>query len=245
MSHLRVSPAASSSPERGPQRCDHRCGYKDGCVEKPFNNPFAALKLQTKPGEKKPAPAPPPRPAQRPPATEEDERALFLASVGEVAQVRGPGRVGPQREAPPLPALPLEEDDVLTQLSELVAGEGRLETASADGLLEGAVAGLDRRIVQKLRRGEYPVEASLDLHGLTRAEAQAELERFLSRARRETRRCVRVVHGRGLHSPAAPVLKEGVGRWLSEGRLSRWVLAFTAALPQDGGAGAVYVLLRR
>jgi len=226
--------------------------------EKPFNNPFAALKLAAKPEPAKPGaprPAAPPKQATPPkPLAEDDERALFLSTVGAVETVRGPRRVVSKKEPPPLPALPVEEDDVLTQLSELVAGEGPFEVSESTEYLEGSVAGLDRRIVLKLRRGEYPLEGRLDLHGLTRLEAKAALERFLPRARQESRRCVLVIHGRGLHAEpregdprpvVRAVLKEGVQGWLSQGPLSRFVLAFTSAKPQDGGTGAVYVLLRR
>lgn len=211
---------------------------------KPFNNPFAGLKLVPKAPAKKAPPAPPPEKKPKP-AAEEDERALFLSTVGEVEKVKGPRRVV-SKEPPPVPKVSSEEDDVLTQLSELVAGEGPFDLADSDEFLEGSVAGLDRRIVLKLKRGEYAVQGHLDLHGLTRAEAKAALETFLLRARHDARRCVLVVHGRGLHSKdQLPVLKEGVQRWLSQGRLSRFVLAFCSAKPHDGGAGALYVLLRR
>lgn len=213
---------------------------------KPFNNPFADLKLDfsKKPEPKKPAAPPPPK---RPvPTGEDDEQALFLASVGEVERVKGPSRVT-TRSQPKLPAaVPAEEDEVLTELSELIAGEGPFDLADSAEYLEGSVAGLDRRIVQKLRRGDYPLQGELDLHGLTRGEAKDALEKFVVRSRQTGRRCVLIVHGRGLHSrDQIPILKEGVQEWLSHGRLARIVLAFSSARPQDGGAGAVYVLLRR
>ena len=60
------------------------------------------------------------------------------------------------------------------------------------------------------------------------------------------KRCVLLVHGRGLHSPdQLPVLKEALLGWLAGGRFGRLVLAFCSARPADGGAGALYVLLRR
>ena len=220
--------------------------------EKPFNDAFAALKAVKAEQERKekearaPKRPPPPSPKAAPKREAElDENALFLASVGEVSPVRGPERIDTPK---PIPAVKIasEEDEVLTQLSELVAGEGPFDLADSDEYIEGAIAGLDRRIVQKLRRGEYALQAHLDLHGLTRAEAKAALEPFLLKCRLEGRRCVLVVHGRGLHSKdQLPVLKESVQTWLSRGRLAKVVLAFTSARPADGGVGAVYVLLRR
>lgn len=212
--------------------------------EKPFNNPFAGLKLEAKKEPPRKV-APPPAPKKVAPTHEEDECALFLASVGEVEAVRGPRPVV-ARELPQAPRLPVEEEDVLTQLSELVAGEGPFDLVDSEESVEGSVSGLDRRIVTRLRRGEYALQGDLDLHGLSRAEAKDAVERFLLRCRQQGRRCVLIVHGRGLHSrDQIPILKEGVQGWLSQGKLARVVLAFSTARPQHGGAGAVYVLLRR
>src|SRR5262249_38955368 len=110
---------------------------------------------------------------------------------------------------------------------------------------EGLAHGVDRAHLARLRRGEVEVERRLDLHGLTAAEARRELERELRDAQAAGVRCVLVVHGRGLHSDAGPVLRDGVLTWLTAEPLAARVLAFASALPRDGGAGASYVLLRR
>ena len=90
------------------------------------------------------------------------------------------------------------------------------------------------------------VSAHLDLHGKTRTEARALVEQFIGTARTDGKRCVLIVHGRGLHSKDhIPVLKEALALWLTRGRISRSVLAFCTARPCDGGLGAVYVLLRK
>jgi len=214
-------------------------------MAKPFHNPFRGLKLKVDPAPRKQAPpaAPPP-----PPAPEEDEDALFRRLMADVEPVRG----GPEL-APPAPPSPEElrrivdeDEEVLDTLSELVAGEGPFDLADSDEYIEGAVPGLDRRILRRLRRGDYAIQAHLDLHGLVRSEAKEALARFIEQSRWRGLRCVLVVHGRGLHSKdQIPVLKEGVQRWLSRGQVGRSVLAFTTARPHDGGAGAVYVLLRR
>ncbi|MDT8407876.1 MAG: Smr/MutS family protein, partial [Methylococcales bacterium] len=88
----------------------------------------------------------------------------------------------------------------------------------------------------------FPLEAELDLHGLTAQQAQLTLQDFLRYALQRGKRCVRIVHGKGYRSPdAAPVLKNQVNSWL---RQYAAVLAFTSAAPRDGGTGAVWVLLR-
>jgi DNA-nicking Smr family endonuclease len=89
-------------------------------------------------------------------------------------------------------------------------------------------------------------QSHLDLHGLVTADARQAVDRFLANAHRQGHRCVLIIHGRGLNSvDHTPVLKKHLGQWLSRGTHARLVLAFTSARPCDGGAGAVYVLLRR
>ena len=103
--------------------------------------------------------------------------------------------------------------------------------------------GTDRRELRKLRRGAYSVADRLDLHGFTAAAAASEVARFLGQGGQDSRRCVAIVHGRGLHSKDnVSVLKARVRELLTR---HPGVLAFTDAPPSDGGSGAVYVLLRR
>jgi DNA-nicking Smr family endonuclease len=212
--------------------------------EKPFNNPFGNLKLEPK---KAPAPRPAPAPSRKS-SEPEDEAELFRQAVGEVAPVRSKAGLAPPKTPPSAAELKIisAELEAMTQLSELVTQEGPIDLADSDEFVEGSAPGLDQRVLRNLRAGDYSVQAHLDLHGLTKVEAKAALEKFIHESRLKGLRCVLVVTGRGLHSKdQIPVLKEGVQTWLSHGRIARQVLAFTTAKPQDGGAGAVYVLLRR
>jgi len=96
-------------------------------------------------------------------------------------------------------------------------------------------------VMRKLKRGQFPVEAEIDLHGLRQQAAQEALRQFLNDCLHRGLHCVRVIHGKGLRSgPAGPVLKLIVHHWL---RKVENVAAFAAARPADGGSGAVYVLL--
>jgi DNA-nicking Smr family endonuclease len=157
-------------------------------------------------------------------------------------------RIAPTRAPRPArpPADVRSEAEALAELCDLVEGRSGFDIADSDEYIEGAASGLDRRIVHRLRKGEYAVQAHLDLHGLTKAEAKEAVSAFLTAERAAGHRCVLIIHGRGLRSKdQIPVLKERLTVWLSSGRLSRAVLAFATARPSDGGAGAVYVLLRR
>ncbi len=103
--------------------------------------------------------------------------------------------------------------------------------------------GLPERTFRQLRRGRFRIDAEVDLHGRTAAQARVLLREFIVAASNRGLGCIRVVHGKGLRSgPDGPVLKTLVQRWLV-----RWdeVLAFVSARARDGGSGAVYVLLRR
>ena len=104
-------------------------------------------------------------------------------------------------------------------------------------------AGVDRATAERVRRGRYPVAAPLDLHGLTQAEAHRTLESFIALSRAAGRRCLLVITGNGRLSGG--VLRAAVPRWLAEPAMRRHILAITPARPQDGGPGALYVLLRR
>jgi len=139
-----------------------------------------------------------------------------------------------------------EDAEVLAELSDLVSGQGTFELTETEEYVEGARLGLDPRLLSQLRRGEFSVQAHLDLHGMIQPAAKEAVTNFIVDAVRKGHRTVLVVHGRGLRSPGGlPVLKHAAAQWLSHGIAGGYVLAFATARPNDGGAGAVYVLLRR
>lgn len=184
--------------------------------------------------------------AEPPPPTEEELFARAMSGVRALT-TRERDRVDapePSRLAP----RPLTDEDaeVLATLGDLVSGDANLDVSDGGEYVEGAVIGLDPRVVRRLRRGEFAWQAFLDLHGMTAAEARAAVDRFVTDALRAGHRCLLIVHGRGRNSPdGEPVLKQRLVAWLARGRLGRVVLAFASARPHDGGAGALYVLLRR
>lgn len=100
--------------------------------------------------------------------------------------------------------------------------------------------GVNRRELRRLTRGEHTPDRRLDLHGMTAAEAVANVTRMIDTG---GHRCVCIVHGRGAHSTGnVSILKTRVRQCL---RQHRAVLAYADAPRADGGAGAVYVLLRK
>lgn len=171
---------------------------------------------------------------------------LWASAVDGVTRLDpGPGLAAHTAPARPQP-FHHPDLDALEELRALVHGELPFDISDTDEFIEGAVSGLDHGIVRRLRRGEWAVQGHVDLHGMTRDEAKAAVERFLRESRNAGKRCVLLVHGRGLHSKdQVPVLKEALKTWLVTARFGKHVLAFATARPQDGGGGAIYVLLRK
>ena len=125
------------------------------------------------------------------------------------------------KAAPPSPRPPLPDHDPVTP------------------------AGLDRRTARRLKRGQLPVEARLDLHGRTQEQAHDALRDFIQESRMARRRCVLVITGKGsVASGQGGVLRQMVPRWLNEPALRRHIVAITNAPESSGGAGALYVLLK-
>ena len=138
-----------------------------------------------------------------------------------------------------------EDQAVLQQLNDLIrCGTGFVVSATSEfvaGRAPDVVAGT----AQRLHRGAFSIQAHIDLHGMVKAEAKRQVDRFLDDAIRGGKRAVLLVHGRGLSSQGPPVLKGQVIQWLTRGRWRKFVIAYASARLCDGGAGATYVLLRR
>ncbi|HZP45304.1 MAG TPA: Smr/MutS family protein [Candidatus Binataceae bacterium] len=214
-----------------------------------FDSPFKDLKrlLKAPPAAVPPSRRPPPPTliAKPPPPPAIDDATLFRQALEGVRPLgANGGRVAVQPRFSR--NVISEEAEVLAQLSDLVSGQAPFELTETEEYVEGARVGLDPRVVTRLRRGEFSTQGHLDLHGLTQIDAKEALARFILESVRKGLRAVAVVHGRGLRSPGGqPVLKHAVAEWLSHGTIGSYVLAFTSAKAYDGGAGAVWVLLRR
>ena len=131
-------------------------------------------------------------------------------------------------------------------LASLVNESAAWDISFSDEYIEGAVSGVGPKIMRRLKRGEFSIQDYIDLHGLTRKEAESAVNGFLLQSYQRDLRCVLIVHGRGLGSAdQRPAIKSELPVWLRRGALKRIVLAFVTARPYDGGAGAIYVLLRK
>lgn len=228
----------------------------------PFNNPFSALegelkqkvreakkqKKQQGTGGVRPNEAR--REDEKTKTTRDPDRDLFAQWVQDAAPMANDprGAIKPPLPPPDAGHVPTFDEDaeVYAELVDLVEGRTKFDISDSDEFIEGCIEGLDRRVLQRLKRGDYAFRAHLDLHGMTREAARDAVERFITEKRREHHRSVLIVHGRGHNSKDnIPVLKGLLRSWLERGRIAKAVLAFCTARPHDGGAGAMYVLLRR
>jgi DNA-nicking Smr family endonuclease len=175
---------------------------------------------------------------------------VFRAAVRDVKPLKHKPKVAPQA-APKARRARRKHSDHLDGLEQSMPllpvrdrdGEASVEDkAAANAALSYHRAGVRTQVMRHLKRGLYPVESELDLHGMSQSAARLRLAEFLVYGREAGWRCVRIVHGKGYRSGArGPILKTAVDTWL---RRHADVMAFTSARTIDGGTGAVYVLLR-
>lgn len=167
---------------------------------------------------------------------------LFLAAIGPVKPLHTASRalLAPTPPAP-LP-LQLERDEAAALQQSMSDEIDIFSLLDTDDGLSYRQDGVGWDVIQKLRRGQWAVQQQIDLHGLRTEQARESLGQFIRDMHKLGVRCVRVIHGKGLGSPGkTPVLKTKVQKWLVQ---RDEVLAFVQAPPNQGGAGALLVLLQ-
>ena len=190
-------------------------------------------------------------PAQRVALTDEDRRGgdrdqrLFEKAMADVTPLKNRGQIPPETfsRRPALPPI-ADYDGSLAALRELVRTGRGYRVADTPEYIEGTGYQVPAGIARQLHRGTFSIQAHIDLHGMTVAMAREAVDNFLRDAVQRGYGAVLIVHGRGLSSPAEPVLKTKVVQWLTRGPWRKWTMAYASARLCDGGAGATYVLLR-
>ena len=179
----------------------------------------------------------------RPKAPTGDDAGLWDHITRDVAPLQG--RRQPPAKPTPAPKKAVTPAARKSAAKPTPAAPPLPKRAELPELATGASAGLDKRTAQRLKRGQLAIDGRLDLHGMTQAEAHGALSAYLERAQGASRRCILVITGKGRVSENGGVLRTMVPRWLNAPATRARVLAITPAQPKDGGAGALYVLLRR
>jgi DNA-nicking Smr family endonuclease len=168
-----------------------------------------------------------------------EDSDLFRLTIGKVHAVKNDKVLLTKANKPkPYPkSQVVNVDGYLSEVAEL-----DVEKVGIEDSLSFLAPGLQHNALKKLRKRQFGLDAEIDLHGLNSNEAKRQLLHFLHGSVENGYRCVHIVHGKGYRSEGNhPVLKNNLNLWL---RQHQDVQAFCSAPPKDGGAGAVFVLLR-
>ena len=177
---------------------------------------------------------------------EQQERDIFkdaMAGVKKISRNNCPFASSPG-PAPPAPETD-PENDARQKLTNLVSNGDGFVVSLTPEYIEGLDNRVNPAIAHRLHRGDFTIQAHIDLHGLSVEAARDAFDRFFQTSIAAGKNAVLVIHGRGLSSPGEPVLKSKVYQWLTTSPWRKWVIAFTSARLCDGGAGATYVLFRQ
>ena len=169
---------------------------------------------------------------------QDDKMASLLSGINVLEQ----DKVTPYRKpVKPIPHQKLKDNERV--MEELLAESDEITSYESGDELKFLKNGYPTRLLKKLRRGDYAIQDELDLHGLIVSEAKQETHHFINECARDNVRAIRIVHGKGRNSQGRkPVLKNMLVGWLSK---NQHVIAVCSTPANDGGTGAVYVLLTK
>ena len=169
----------------------------------------------------------------------EDEDALFRAAMADAKPLQG-------RDTRRKPAEPAPRRYGKTPKPPDRTPPSAQQTARANSpLTAGTAADLDRRTMDRLRKGRMRPEARIDLHGRSASAAHTALNVFIAGSYSAGKRCVLVITGKGSMKEGGGIIRREFPAWLNAPENRARVLGFAQAQPSDGGGGAFYVLLKR
>ncbi len=198
-----------------------------------MHNPFKKLPREKFPEKRE-------KPKLKPAPKKEEDLELFWQAMADVEPLK---QKGPEITLPKKSKVKVQEPK---EWEQFFTGNFEFLVEYTDEYLQGSVKGVNQKVLNKLKRGEFSIEATLDLHGFTVDDAKITFLEFVRDNYLQNKRCLLIITGRGINSPLGlGVLKREVQSWLTREPLKRIVLAFCSALPCHGGAGAIYVLLRK
>jgi len=178
---------------------------------------------------------------------EPQDEEIFMAAMQGVQKMDGSSgrQIAPEPQTV-TPQNASSENDAKNDLKRFMRGDIEFELEYTEEFMYGYVRGLDIKTFQQLKAGSLSVAAHMDLHGMTSDQARESLVFFIRESYLQGHRCVLVITGRGKNSPGGQaILRTEIETWLTKEPLRRVVLAFCTAQPKHGGAGALYILLRK
>jgi DNA-nicking Smr family endonuclease len=237
-----------------PQKGEAREAPPAPAVPVPFHTPFRDLATAYKTAQPKPRSvaktaasttrvaavtgAPPPLAESSTPVMT-DAEALAASLAGARPLVAAP-RVRIRRKVDLASIEAARKED----LDALAKAEG-FDVTFEDRYVRARAAGVSHETIRRLEKGEFPICAHLDLHGMPLEDARRAVDEFLASQQKRGHRCVLLITGKGKNSIGGhAVLRTKVPEWLARGPSSRRVLAFASARECDGGTGALVVLMR-
>ena len=175
------------------------------------------------------------------------EANVFRNNIGSVTPIKAPDIYQHQRPSVVTKAASAKPKEITSMAQAMLVMEQWSDEFDASYHAEDeqglsyAIKGSSPDVLSNLRKGLWPTQAFLDLHGMQRDQARTALADFLRRSHQARLRSVCVIHGKGLSSRTPAVLPAKVRSWLCQ---SEVVQAFCPANASDGGEGALHVLLK-
>jgi DNA-nicking Smr family endonuclease len=170
-----------------------------------------------------------------------EDKALFRQAVKDVRRLDNKGQHYNQKKLPRIPSPTKSPPSDTSAHPELIETENYLRV-DTDTPLFFARPGVQAKVLRRLRQGKVAISAEIDLHGLNKAEAKQTLLALITHSQTQAYRCIRIIHGKSRRQGEYPVLKNALNQWLPQ---LPAVLAYCSARPEHGGAGALYVLLKK
>lgn len=178
-----------------------------------------------------------------------DDEALFRQMVGDVKPLKKVDKVSLKKvttndlskeRARASATMKLDPDESLIPPS---MSDENIDMVKPHDILSFKRSGIQDGVFRNLRLGKYDIEGRLDLHRKTVKEARREVSEFIQSGLERETRTLLITHGKGDRNiERQAILKSYVNKWLRE---LDDVMAFHSAQPHHGGAGSLYVLLRK
>ncbi|MEW6419988.1 MAG: Smr/MutS family protein [Nitrospirota bacterium] len=170
------------------------------------------------------------------------DEEIFRDAMADVKEIREFREI-PPKKPPRIKPRPVQKDNSLDILRQIVNGEGKIRLSDTGEYIEWISPNIRKDIARRLHEGDFSAQDYIDLHGMALSEAEEALCSFFRESLKKQLFCVKVIHGRGLRSPRGPVLKEALKKWLHS-IFRKCILAYATAKDCDGGLGATYVILK-
>jgi len=183
-----------------------------------------------------------------PKMSEDEDKDLFLKQMIGVKPIKKQNKVQAVLVKPPIKVNKTEKSIQISYPRKFKAGitlniiDDDSENMGSESILSYGLGRLSKTHKDQVVKGDIPIEARLDLHGMHRFEAQDRLHDFLNHVQAQNIRHLLIIHGKGSLHGETPILKQHIYRWLKQ---QPQILMMHSAHAKHGGTGALYVILKK